>query len=306
MFEVFIILIISLGAIWYLYDALKNPQKNINNNPYKIYTAKFDQMNYAADVPNLLSDISLDYKKGYLEKNPSIWPQNIKRANEIYSELTEKQSDSFDAFDSTDIAITFLIDHSGSLKGQPIAHIAAAIRKISYSLHEQNIVHEVLGFSTAGWHGGYARQEWMRKGRPKIPGRLCALHHIIYRDFETELDQKSWETMLHPDILRENVDGEALIWASERLNARKETNKILIVISDGAPVDDSTLLKNGHNYMANHYSKVKAEISEHKEIILAGIGLEYDDSKDFDHYQYVSDETKIMSAIVSLLNLILK
>ncbi len=123
--------------------------------------------------------------------------------------------------------ISILIDQSGSMKGEPIAQAAAVSKLLMETLNERGAKTELLGFSTCGWHGGFARKQWLANGRRSPPGRLCSLMHIVYRNADEEsLNEQRWQAMLNPNILRENVDGEALLWAAGRLNLHSQHKKL--------------------------------------------------------------------------------
>lgn len=259
-----------------------------NNNPYKIFTTEFDQISYAADIPEIITNISLDYENGHCSEDSTLWVDNIAASQTIFEELSVEYADDIqDDINFSDTAIIFLLDQSGSMRGNAIQQLAAAIKLMAVRLNQKNIPFEILGFSTAGWHGGFARKKWKSRFNFKRPGRLCALHHIIYNEFDMPMKQAAWEVMLHPDILRENIDGEALLWASERLRKRNEKRKILIGVTDGAPVDDSTLLNNGPDILFDHYQLVAEQLRADNDIIYAELGIESDRSENYDLYDHV-------------------
>lgn len=175
---------------------------------------------------------------------------------------------------SGEASVCFLIDHSGSMIDR-VPVIAGQIKAVSEILAAAKIDHSMLGFTTMGWHGGVARETWIRSGRPAYPGRLCSLLHIIYNDFGSSLSDHQWAAMLDPNSFFENVDGEALQWAVGRLKARPASIKLLIAVSDGAPVDDSTLLANGPDILVRHLHKVIGEIGADPSVRLGAIGLGY-------------------------------
>jgi cobaltochelatase CobT len=176
--------------------------------------------------------------------------------------------------DSEDLAICLLIDQSGSMLGAPIAATASAVRVLGEALADRAIPTEILGFSTVGWQGGFARRDWMEQGSPERPGRLCALLHVIYKDAgTTRWDETSRDAFLNPDTLRENVDGEAIEWAASRLFALPQSRKILIVLSDGAPVDDATRTENGPSYLWRHLRATIARLERSESLRLGGIGI---------------------------------
>ena len=172
-----------------------------------------------------------------------------------------------------DTIVSLLIDHSGSMRGQPILFAAEAAMVASDLLHGLGAKQEVLGFTTLRWKGGASREKWLRAGRPPYPGRLNDLLHIVYCSAGEKLDARDCSTMLRRDLLKENVDGEAIEWAASRLRRRGERHKYLIVLSDGAPVDDSTLYENGDAYMERHLRGVIHGIAQAGDIALAAIGL---------------------------------
>lgn len=173
---------------------------------------------------------------------------------------------------SGEVSVGILIDHSGSMIDR-IPALAGQIKAAAESLVATGVDHSVLGFTTMGWHGGLAREAWIRSRRPAYPGRLCSLLHIVYNDFGTSMSDQEWRAMLDPNSFFENVDGEALQWAVERLKVRPTPIKLLIVVSDGAPVDDSTLLANGPNILVRHIHKVIGEIEHDPSVRLGAIGL---------------------------------
>jgi cobaltochelatase CobT len=246
------------------------------DEPYRIFTREFDRMIAATDLPAVLRETSPDVAKGYLEKNDWKWRAQIARAEDIYGQLAEPLPLEGREVDTLrDAAVLLMIDQSGSMRGEPMAWVAAGVRRLSDELGRRGANVAVAGYTTAGWHGGFARRKWRRERRPARPGRLCALLHIIYRPFDsTSLDEGAWRQMLNPDVLRENVDGEALEWGADYLKNRPERRRILLVVSDGAPVDDATLFANGPSYMHRHFLKVRDTLLDAKtpELLAIGVG----------------------------------
>lgn len=179
-----------------------------------------------------------------------------------------------------DALISVLIDHSGSLQGdkQIIAHIVA--NELDRSLLQSEVAFEMLGFTTRSWKGGQSRRTWELNGAPKIPGRLCDLMHIKYRTWDDRRDTENrYEMLLDPQVLKENVDGEAIDWAQSRFESSRYAKHLIVLISDGAPVDDSTLMENHYSILVDH---LKSKIEEYENakdrgIIGFGIGFEVDD-----------------------------
>jgi len=178
-----------------------------------------------------------------------------------------------------DTAVTLLIDNSGSMRGKPIETACIAADLIAAALERTGITTEILGFTTAKWKGGESARDWERTGRPAEPGRLNDLLHIIYKSADTPLRacRNNLAAMLSSDLLKENVDGEALAWAARRLSMRPEMRRILIVISDGAPVDQATLETNSDpRILDRHLRQVIAEIERTDLVELAAIGIKHD------------------------------
>jgi cobaltochelatase CobT len=177
-----------------------------------------------------------------------------------------------------DTVVTLLIDNSGSMRGRPISVAAMSADIISRTLERCAVKVEVLGFTTRAWKGGQAREEWVAAGKPSKPGRLNDLRHIIYKgaDAPWRRSRKNLGLMLREGLLKENIDGEALLWAYNRLIARPEQRRILMVISDGAPVDDATLSVNPGNYLERHLRDVIDYIEKFTPIELTAIGIGHD------------------------------
>ena len=177
-----------------------------------------------------------------------------------------------------DTVVTLLIDNSGSMRGRPITVAAMCGDILARTLERCRVNVEILGFTTAAWKGGKTREKWIDDGKPTKPGRLNDLRHIIFKsaDQPWRRSRQNLGLMLREGLLKENIDGEALIWAHQRLYNRNEKRKILMVISDGAPVDDSTLSVNAGNYLDQHLHKVIQKIEEKSPIELVAIGIGHD------------------------------
>ena len=180
-----------------------------------------------------------------------------------------------------DTVLTMLVDSSGSMRGRSMTTAAISADIIGSTLDKCNIKTEILGFTTKHWKGGDSRKLWVECGKPSSPGRLNDLRHIIFKpaDLAWRRAKKNLGLMLREGLLKENVDGEALLWASSRLIKRPEQRKILMVISDGAPVDDSTLSTNSTSYLDNHLKQVISEIENKTELELIAIGIGHDVTK---------------------------
>ncbi len=177
-----------------------------------------------------------------------------------------------------DTCVTLLIDNSGSMRGRPITVAAMCGDILARTLERCAVKVEVLGFTTRAWKGGQSRERWVQEGKPRNPGRLNDLRHIIYKaaDSPWRRARKNLGLMLREGLLKENIDGEALLWAYRRLLARSERRRILMVISDGAPVDDSTLSVNPGNYLEKHLRDVIRDIENRNEVELIAIGIGHD------------------------------
>jgi cobaltochelatase CobT len=177
-----------------------------------------------------------------------------------------------------DTVVTLLIDNSGSMRGRPITVAAMSADILARTLERCSVKVEILGFTTRAWKGGQSREKWLGAGKPPGPGRLNDLRHIVYKsaDAPWRRARKSLGLMLREGLLKENIDGEALLWAHNRLVGRPEQRKILMVISDGAPVDDSTLSVNPGNYLERHLREVIEYIETRSPVELLAIGIGHD------------------------------
>lgn len=205
--------------------------------------------------------------------------------------------------DFRDTVVTILIDNSGSMRGRPIAIAALCADILSRTLERCGVKVEILGFTTRAWKGGKARDLWVEQGRAPFPGRLNDLRHIIYKNADSPLrrSRKNLGLMLKEGILKENIDGEALVWAHNRLARRNEQRKILMVISDGAPVDDSTLSVNPANILETDLHNVINWIENIKQVELTAIGIGHDVTRYYSRAMTISDADELANALVSRL-----
>ena len=276
--------------------------KNLNQN-YKAATSQYDEIIEAHKLCDLEELTAL---RKQLDEKCDIYQKQIARlANKLYRKLQSKQnrSWSFDIDEGIldtskltriitnsnnslsykkekeikfeDTTVTLLIDNSGSMRGKPIMIAALTTDMIAATLEKCKIKVEILGFTTKAWKGGKTREYWLNNGKMKNPGRLNDLRHIVYKsaDQNSKKSKINLGLMLKEGLLKENIDGEALLWASSRLSKRPESRKILIVISDGAPVDDSTLSVNNSNYLEKHLKSTILSIEERSKIELLAIGI---------------------------------
>ncbi len=288
----------------------RNRLKKINNDKkYRAYTEEFDEIIKAEDLE---SDEELSRLRQNLDQQLLQLKSFIaKLANKLQRKLLAKQNRSWefdledglldnsklarvvvDPFNSLsfkkekdmefkDTLVTILIDNSGSMRGKPISVAAICADILSRTLERCSVKVEILGFTTKHWKGGSCREKWMNNDKPVSPGRLNDLRHIIYKSADTPWRQskKNMGLMLKEGLLKENIDGEALTWAFKKMTRRKEERKILMVISDGAPVDDSTLSSNSSDYLEKNLKNVVNWIEENSKIELLAIGIGHDVSR---------------------------
>ncbi|SDF43590.1 cobaltochelatase subunit CobT [Sulfitobacter delicatus] len=202
-----------------------------------------------------------------------------------------------------DTVVTLLLDNSGSMRGRPISIAAICADVLARTLERCNVKVEILGFTTRAWKGGQAREAWLNDGRPAQPGRLNDLRHIIYKsaDAPWRRTRDHLGLMMKEGLLKENIDGEALEWAHRRMLARHEARKILMVISDGAPVDDSTLSVNPANYLEKHLRDVIAMVEKRRAVELLAIGIGHDVTRYYDRAVTITDVDQLAGAMTEQL-----
>ena len=202
-----------------------------------------------------------------------------------------------------DTMVTLLLDNSGSMRGRPISIAAICADVLARTLERCGVKVEILGFTTRAWKGGKAREEWLAQGRPQQPGRLNDLRHIIYKsaDAPWRRVRDNLGLMMKEGLLKENIDGEALEWAHRRMVNRPEARKILMVISDGAPVDDSTLSVNPANYLEKHLRDVIAMVERRRAVELLAIGIGHDVTRYYERAVTITDAEQLAGAITEQL-----
>jgi len=202
-----------------------------------------------------------------------------------------------------DTVVSLLIDNSGSMRGRPISIAATCADVLARTLERCGVATEILGFTTRGWKGGQSREQWLSEGRPPNPGRLNDLRHIIYKraDEPYRHSRRSLGLMMREGLLKENIDGEALLWAHARLLARPEERRILLVISDGAPVDDSTASANGGTYLEKHLRQVIGWIESRSTVELAAIGIGHDVTRYYARAVTIMDAEQLGGALIEQL-----
>ncbi len=202
-----------------------------------------------------------------------------------------------------DTVVTLLLDNSGSMRGRPISIAAISADILSRTLERCGVKVEILGFTTKAWKGGQSREKWLQAGRPQKPGRLNDLRHIIYKtaDSPWRRARRNLGLMMREGLLKENIDGEALMWAHNRLMARSEERRILMVISDGAPVDDSTLSVNSGTYLENHLRQVIKWIELRSPVELIAIGIGHDVTRYYQQAVTILDAEQLGGAMTEQL-----
>lgn len=217
-----------------------------------------------------------------------------------YSYIYKREQDT----EFRDTVVTLLIDNSGSMRGRPITMAAICADILSRTLERCGVKTEVLGFSTREWKGGQSQKLWAKQGKPAQPGRLNDLRHIIYKsaDASWRASRRNLGLMLKDGILKENIDGEAILWATDRLLKRHEQRRILMVISDGAPVDDSTLSVNSGNYLDKHLRDVIARVENELPVELLAIGIGHDVTRYYRRAVTISDIDRLAQTMTEQLS----
>ena len=200
-----------------------------------------------------------------------------------------------------DTIVTLLLDNSGSMRGRPITITAMTADILARTLERCGVKVEILGFTTRAWKGGQAREKWISANKPAMPGRLNDVRHIVYKaaDAPWRRARRNLGLMLREGLLKENIDGEALLWAQERLATRPEHRHILMVISDGAPVDDSTLSVNTGNYLEQHLRQVIEHIETRTRTELIAIGIGHDVTRYYRHAVTILDVDQLGGTVMN-------
>ena len=309
----------------------KERDKNFGDSKYKNYTQEFDEVVNANELEN--EEELLRLRKSLDQQLLSLKNFISKLANKLQRKLLAKQNRSWDfdleegALDTSkltriiidplnslsfkkekeikfkDTLVTILIDNSGSMRGKPISVAAICADVLSRTLERCSVKVEILGFTTKHWKGGQSRQKWMDNQKPLFPGRLNDLRHIIYKSADTPWRQSknNMGLMLKEGLLKENIDGEALKWAYNKSLKRKEERKILMVISDGAPVDDSTLSTNTSDYLENNLKQTVKWIEKNSSVDLLAIGIGHDVTRYYDKAIKITDVQDLGDVMINQL-----
>ncbi|MXN65038.1 cobaltochelatase subunit CobT [Stappia sp. GBMRC 2046] len=298
---------------------------------YKVFTTEFDETVTAED---LCDQAELDRLRGYLDKQLTNLQGAVARlANKLQRKLLAQQNRSWNfdleegildtarlirvvtdpmqplAFkEETDInfrdtVVTLLLDNSGSMRGRPITVAATCADILARTLERCGVKVEILGFTTRAWKGGQSRESWLQRGKPATPGRLNDLRHIIYKSADSPYrrSRRNLGLMMREGLLKENIDGEALDWAHHRLLGRPEQRKILMMISDGAPVDDCTLSVNPGNYLEKHLRWVIEDIETRSPVELIAIGIGHDVTRYYRRAVTIVDAEELAGAMTNQL-----
>ncbi len=276
-----------------------------HSHEYRVFTTKFDREVGWADLEGVLGPLSAPDAKT-VDASFSDFEAALAGSIETSDGQQSATSPKTGEFRG---AITLLLDQSGSMRGLPMALAAAAIVHSVRRLRAEGYRVEVLGFTTASWRGGRPRMRWKWRLRPRHPGRLCELLHVVYLDGDEEggeISRAAIRSMLRPDLPKENIDGEAVVWAASRLLARPEIAKTLLVLSDGSPVDDSTLQANGPMYLDTHLQSVLESIRREGRIQIGAVGIGYDVSGWYPESISVQSVADLGSGLSAFLDRLLK
>ena len=321
-------------------DSLKESVENVmqktnlsnSDHEYKIFTTEFDEIAKAETLEDvketqklrknldqqligfqdLITKLANKLQRQLLAKQNRAWEFDLEEGLLDSSKLTRIIMDPYNSLsfmkekdlDFKDTIVTLLIDNSGSMRGRPITIAALCADILSRTLERCSVKVEVLGFTTKNWKGGKSREAWNRVDKPKSPGRLNDLRHIIYKGADTHWRQakNNIGLMLKEGLLKENIDGEAISWAYNRIKKRKEERKILMVISDGAPVDDSTLSVNSGDFLEKHLKKMVKFIENKNDVEILAIGIGHDVSRYYDKAIKITDVHELGDVMISQLS----
>jgi len=309
----------------------RKDQKILKKGKYKVFTHEFDEVKNAEELEKENEIIRL--RKNLDQQLVNLQSLIAKLANKLQRQLLAKQNRSWefdleegildaaklsriitDPFHSLsyklekktefkDTIVTLLIDNSGSMRGRPISVAAICADILSRTLERCSVKVEILGFTTKNWKGGKSREKWNSENKPTNPGRLNDLRHIVYKSADKPWRQskKNIGLMLKEGLLKENIDGEALLWAFKRIALRKEERKILMVISDGAPVDDSTLSVNSGDYLEKHLKQTVKWIEENSNIEILAVGIGHDVTRYYKKAVKISDVQELGDVMINQL-----
>ena len=310
---------------------MRSIKKNLSNEKYKIFTNKYDEIKKAEELEkedeitklrknldqqlvnlqNVIAKLANKLQRQLLAKQNRSWEFDLEEGILDASKLSRVITDPFHALshkrekktEFKDTVVTILIDNSGSMRGRPISVAAICADILSRTLERCSVKVEILGFTTKNWKGGKSREMWNAKNKPTNPGRLNDLRHIIYKaaDKPWRQSKKNLGLMLKEGLLKENIDGEALLWAFKRISFRKEERKILMVISDGAPVDDSTLSVNSGDYLEKHLKQTVKWIEENSNVEILAVGIGHDVTRYYKKAIKIADVQELGDVMINQL-----
>ena len=313
-------------------DNKKDSFLKFGDRKYKAYTEEFDEIIAAEELENedelnrlrkaldqqllqlknFISKLANKLQRKLLAKQNRSWDFDLEEGLLDTSKLTRIIMDPYNSLsfkkekdiEFKDTLVTILIDNSGSMRGKPISVAAICADILSRTLERCSVKVEILGFTTKHWKGGSSREKWMKNKKPTLPGRLNDLRHIIYKSADTPWRQakNNIGLMLKEGLLKENIDGEALKWAFSKMIKRKEERKILMVISDGAPVDDSTLSANSSNYLESNLKKVVKWIETNSQVELLAIGIGHDVTRYYEKAVKIVDVQDLGDVMINQLS----
>ncbi len=312
-------------------DFRKNIKNNLGDLRYKAYTEEFDEIIKAEDLEseeelnrlrknldqqllqlkNFISKLANKLQRKLLAKQSRSWSFDLEEGLLDTSKLPRIIMDPFNSLsfkkekdiEFKDTLVTILIDNSGSMRGKPISVAAICADILARTLERCSVKVEILGFTTKHWKGGSSREKWMKNDKPNLPGRLNDLRHIIYKsaDMPWRQGKNNMGLMLKEGLLKENIDGEALKWAYNKMSRRKEERKILMVISDGAPVDDSTLSTNSSDYLEANLKNIVKWIENKTNIELLAIGIGHDVTRYYNQAIKITDVQDLGDVMINQL-----
>ena len=310
---------------------IKRNQKNLSKEKYKVFTNEYDEITNAEklendseiirlrknldqqllNLQNLIAKLANKLQRQLLAKQNRSWEFDLEEGMLDASKLSRVIIDPFHPLsykmekevDFKDTIVTLLIDNSGSMRGRPISVAAICADILSRTLERCSVKVEILGFTTKNWKGGKSREKWNLNNKPSNPGRLNDLRHIVYKSADKPWRQskKNLGLMLKEGLLKENIDGEALSWAFKRIAVRREERKILMVISDGAPVDDSTLSVNSGDYLEKHLKQTVKWIEENSDIEILAIGIGHDVTRYYKKAIKIADVQELGDVMINQL-----
>jgi cobaltochelatase CobT len=309
----------------------KRKDKNFGDSKYKFYTQEFDEIIAAENLEsekellrlrqnldqqllslkNFISKLANKLQRKLLAKQNRSWEFDLEEGSLDTSKLTRVIIDPLNSLSFKkekdikfkDTLVTILIDNSGSMRGKPISVAAICADILARTLERCSVKVEILGFTTKHWKGGQSREKWMNNQKPLFPGRLNDLRHIIYKSADTPWRQSKNNIglMLKEGLLKENIDGEALKWAYSKVLRRKEERKILMVISDGAPVDDSTLSTNTSDFLENNLKQTVKWIEKNSSVELLAIGIGHDVTRYYNKAIKIADVQDLGDVMINQL-----